>query len=91
MLLYKIRPIDQSSGVIITASVNLMNSSFRSIASRAPRNVVGDIYSTPLFDPVRKLQDGSLESKLLFVDLEQQGRVQVRVWHNDSSVDLLKA
>lgn len=74
MLLYKIRPIDHSSGFIITASVSLMNSSFRSIASRAPCNVVGDIYSTPLFDPVRKLQDGSLESKLLFVDLEQQGR-----------------
>ena len=37
-------------------------------------------------DPKHQLHDGGLQCELVFVDLEQQGRVQVRVWHRETSV-----
>lgn len=62
------------SGVIITASVILMNSSFLSIVSKTPRTVSATTAGSLLLDPIRELHDGGFQGELTFVELGQQGR-----------------
>lgn len=40
-------------------------------------DILGDIRRAALLDPIRQLHDGGLESELIFVDLEEQGREQI--------------
>ena len=65
------------SGAIGTVSVSLMNSSFLSMVSKAPRKVSVGISRAMSLDPVGTLQDGGFESELIFVDLVWQGGEKV--------------
>ena len=46
-------------------------------------HVVRDFGSALLLDPVGQFKDGGLKGQLVFVDLEEQGREQVSIWHRN--------